>query len=1040
MYNKKVLSAAILLILVKSALGIEVEPNNDSSKANPLGTENVGQLSSGGDVDFFSITNSCVKYTADDEKTDTSKVIKAGDCAKYTADDLNAVPPQKKGEIKYRSEISLAFSCNSRAAVGKGGWYLGLFDSNGVLQNTYQVQPSDCMVGASGSQGPYSFTFSTLLGDNTLKPDAKYYLSVVGDCHVPIYTIPQSSNPVIGLNTFVQSTSATKANIDAAKAEIAKAQPFLDFAIKALNDANFSVIGSNASIAQASDALLAAMDIANKAETDLAAGITTAVTTINAVSSTAKAVGIMADAMLISLQRHQLFNDADTATKIAAANITAELAKLAPSDTEVARLKTIKTNADDTKNAAATDDSDAKTKLGEANKALVDAVTVLNTTVNADIAAANAATAAGSRANNGCSTSNNATYTIRDAVVTRPYEDISHSSKLNQFDSFNVATGNTGNESDFDFFQINGTTGKDISLSFSCKQNTAQGSSSGWVASVWKHAQPDILVSNHQISPTDCSSTTPFSIQIKSPDTSTYYLGVQASCILPPKDTTSLLEYYKDSTGAGIACLPNTADFTIQKNTISVGSKTDFTNTVALGNEQTGHIDSVNKQIVYSVESDGENDIPLIFSCSPMAIRQAENWSISIYNDARSLVTSMPSNPISINGSDCGSGFTGDKGGKKLTLPHDSATYYLAVKSTCTTADCAVDTSNYNIARDVIKTYTGVLASAKTVTTKTANFKLTKCGANTNATIAIKAENVNLSKKLTPVRVQIGGVACQTSDPIIANSLSGTIESSSTILDSTVIAKDTVSAVLSGCGVAKGKVTLTGSGLDLVNLNPENRPDSVSIPIKVDFGDFHCGGTDTFYINENQTGDLVYTNTASVVPTPVPVTVPTPVSPPRGTFDPNWLTTKINLGATLQTGQINDVTDSKVYKVDTGTENANLTFSCNNSMRYQNDWELFIYDSAKTLKSTTIINGSSCAMGQSGDTGAYAISLTKDSPTYYLVVTSACDDASDKTCVDKSQYQLKRITATQAATNAATKPCFGTNCAAVTTPVKPFFK
>jgi hypothetical protein len=822
MNNKTLLSATILLILAKPALSIEVEPNNDSKTANPLGLENVGQLSKGSDVDFFSIDNSCIKYTVDDANLDISGDIKAGDCAKYKDSDEAENPTNIAGEDKYRSEISLAFSCNSRAAVGTAGWYLGVHDSRGVLQASYQVKANDCMVGTTGFTGPYNLKFPS-------SPDvSNYYLSVVADCHLPIYNASNDPlKPIISANTFVQSTPATKADIDAAQAEIIKAKKVLTAAINELNNAKFSVIGSNDSIAKANDAISMAKDIADQSKPNL-----TAATSINAASSTAKAVGIMADAMRYSVQSHTLFIDADKAAKAPAVQTAVDVAKIAltvatsnddqaatvvttttaaavtaASDLKladnllasqeqnlasqtaidplspvtalatvsVAKAKITQDNAIAAKNTAdaikaaadaakkitadakaaanieltkaqnvqtnlkqiqtntQADDTAATTKLGEANTALANAVTVLNTTVNADIAAANAATDSGSRTNNSCTASNNATYTITDTQENLP-----------------------------------------------------------------KNTQPTVdLPSN-----------------------------------LPSDLPSDLLK-----------------------------------KVVALGTNKTGQISAIDDNDVYLVESGGATDIPLIFSCSPMAVRKSDNWKVEIYDDANELVSSEL-----INGSDCGSGFRTDNGGYKFNLPPTESTrYYLSVKSACTKAGCIVDTSDYNIARDVTKTYKGVLVTTKKTTIKTADFQLKKCGSTSNAIINVKAENVNLKKKLTPINVQIGSMACQTAAPLIANSLPGTVvkkDTENSLTDSELKAKDKFEITLGDCGVAKGKVTLSGSGLDLEDLNFDNAVDSVSIPIKVDFGDFHCSGEDTFDIKiDDKTDDIIYSKTPVVTTT-----------------------------------------------------------------------------------------------------------------------------------------------------------------------------
>ena len=206
------------------------------------------------------------------------------------------------------------------------------------------------------------------------------------------------------------------------------------------------------------------------------------------------------------------------------------------------------------------------------------------------------------------------------------------------------------------------------------------------------------------------------------------------------------------------------------------------------------------------------------------------------------------------------------------------------------------------------------------------------------------------------------------------------------------------------------KITLTGTKLDLENLNPPVTPisDSVVIPVKVDIGDFHCEGRDAFYVESDmpKIGDKTYSNIAPENASQPPIDTPTdttggvPTIPDA--FDTTWLTTKKNLGAS-QTAQLNSLADVQVYQVDTGTTDANLTFSCPNSVRYQNDWTMLIYDNAKTLKSTTMINGSDCG------TGAYPITLTKDSPTYYVAVKSACS-SDDTTCaIDSSKYEIKRV-------------------------------
>ena len=200
MRKKTFLLVVILLSFAKSALGIEVEPNNNSAQANKLGKENFGQLKNNSDVDFFSIDNSCIKYTAEDVKIDPSH--KAGECAKYTTEDAAVDSAHKVDEDKYRSEISISFACDSRAtssARKEIGWYVGIYNPKGEEQAIYQIKPDDCVTGASDSKGPYSFKFYSD------KKFSTYYLSVVGDC-VPSVTVGSAND---GTSSCNKSNSAT---------------------------------------------------------------------------------------------------------------------------------------------------------------------------------------------------------------------------------------------------------------------------------------------------------------------------------------------------------------------------------------------------------------------------------------------------------------------------------------------------------------------------------------------------------------------------------------------------------------------------------------------------------------------------------------------------------------------------------------------------------------------------------------------------------------------------------------------------------------
>ena len=934
MNNKKLLSTAILLVLAKSALGIEVEPNNDSSKANPLGTENVGKLNRASDVDFFKI-DSCIKDNA------------------------------KKCTNKRREEVSISFTCSNKSSASPSGWFLGVHDSNGELQETYPVKPDDCII-SDKTSGAFNFKFSSLDSQN-------YYVSVVADCQVPIYnTIADPKDPtktIVNVNKFVTAALAKQADIDTAKAELLIAKKAIDDAKIDLDSASagkylikkaisetttiqtdgttittpatpdifipFVFIGSNANIQKLIDSLALATDI-----TDIASDKLTAVTNISAAISTAKAIEIAGSALNRSIYTYGQFLFADKALKAAKPEIDRQdlLVKQA---TDALATEQKKLDAETTRV------NDGNTKN---------------------------------------STSNTVAKSFQDAVDNA--QRAKNTADLNKLDIVGKV------QADFD---------------------TAK-------------AEDDI-------------AHTKLTDTLKAVDDSVKSLNDTVNANILAANTAENLgkrfdSACKDNYNVGIYTIKDNPDNEI-KRLEDIASKAQKN----LGLEQSGQISSIDDMDIYVVDSDGTTEVPLLFTCSALAARQTNDWKVSIYNDANGLVSSTL-----INGSSCGSVFIGDKGGYSFKLPKGSQRYYLAVESACassTKKDCAVDTAEYSILRDVDKVYSGKLASKK-IDATSADLKLTNCGLNNGAVISIKAENVDLAvaSKLAklPINVQIGSTACRILTPELSSKdvIIGSVIDSSEIIDSSAIAKDSTNITLGDCGGSNAKVTLTGSKLDLVNFNPNKTTDSIVIPIKVNIGDFKCETQEVFYITPDASGTGATYSNISLEDTfqPLPDT-PVPVDP--NAFDRNWLTTKKNLGATLQTGQINAVNDTQIYQVDTGTEDANLTFGCNKAVRYQNDWKMLIYDSAKNLKSTTMINGSSCGIGQAGDSGAYAIPLTKDSSTYYLIVKSACE-IDDKTCaIDKSQYQLKRVTATQAVTNAAAKPCFGTGCTTTKPVVKPFF-
>lgn len=788
-----------------------------------------------------------------------------------------------------------------------------------------------------------------------------------------------------------------------------------------------------------------------------------------------------------------------------------------------------------------------------------------------------------------------------------PYEDIRNrlSKELNENSSRRAQTLDIN---DVDFFEIKNKSGitpfplAEVELTFSCPKSK---NSSGWIISLWENyeiSQSKEPLKKYDIYPSDCSADNKFSLFIDQNEYSdkekvkSYYVGVQGRCANFPPNGEKV--YDRDSKGESYEVVCDTSDYQLKlgllpklivtdTNTLTA---TELKNAISLGTIKTGQIKTDTEKNIYAVETystydtAGTNEVPLLFSCTAAAARYTNNWKLTVYDDKNAVVAGYPRY---VNGNDCGSTLVDDKGGFKFTLPKDSPRYFVAVQSACDSQSkktCNVETSQYNISRDVTKIYTGNLSKTKTVTKQNANFKLTRCGLNVNSTLSVKVENADLSdvfKTTPPIRLQIGTTACQllTKEGFTpAELMLGSITGNAEIIDSPLLAKDSLSLTLGECECTTckiqnaSKVTLTGTRLDLESFVPVAtvapteiavETNSVTIPVKVDIGKYHCEGREAFHIETDKpkVGDTTYSNNLqtdsiddidtveNIAPsvkgsisdkstvnlyavdstinsdtilnfacdasttrftndwkvllynsnktlngTPhiinssdcasgkdgdsgaykitIPKTttsvryfvavksacdgddnackvnsspyvlsreLPTIAAPAVGSFDAAWLLTKKNLGSTVQTGQIFRTNDAHVYQVDTGTTDANLTFTCLNSIRYQNDWKVLIYDSEKKLKTTTLINGSSCGIGQIGDTGAYQISLTKDSPTYYLVVKSACE-SGDKTCtVDNSPYQLNRVTPAQAAAIEAAKPCFGASCT-TTTIVKPFFR
>jgi hypothetical protein len=857
MNNKKVLSAAILLILTKSALGIEVEPNNDSGHANKLGKENVGKLNRASDVDFFSI-DSCVK---NDKKQ----------CVKYTSADEKLNTLNKAGTDKRREEVSVSFTCNNRSAstitssgipTGTGnGWFLGIHDSNGELQETYPVKPEDCII-SDKTLGSFNFVFPSLETPN-------YYVSVVSDCAAPIYntvTDPKdSTKTIVNVNKFVTVALAKQTDIDAAKAELVTAQKAISYVKTDLDLAenglfvitassqttpaiyapSFLFINSNVNIKNLIDALALTNDI-----TSLASMTLTPATNISAALSAAKAIQIAAYSMQTSIYTYGKVLIAEEAERVASAEIKSN--ELAAKEAD--NLLSEKTTALDN---AKKELSDAKVALKIANTAVKDAdLDVKNTKITFDNAVKefNAADIAWQKATEDKKA---------DALTAK-----NDAEKIKtEADTAKIKAENTRSKAGD--VKTDAETTKTIADAAISPAETAKNEAEKNKLAIEKlKLETDKIVENHKAAKAkDDDAKTKLTEALKAVDdavkslTDTVKANINSANAAENFgkrfDTDACKDY-----NVGIYTLKDNPDNEI-KSLEDITSK-DQKN---LGLEQSGQIKSksidgkdIDDMDIYVVDSDGTAEVPLLFTCSALALRQTNDWKVSIFNDTNGLVSATL-----INGSSCGSVFIGDKGGQSIKLPKGSQRYYLAVESACassTKKDCVVDTSEYSILRDVDKVYSGKLAK-KTIDTKSADLKLTNCGLNNNAVISIHTENVNFTDAAKlPINVQIGSTACRILTPelLAKDTIIGSVAAASKIIDSTAKTKDSAAITLADCGGdAKSKVTLTGTRLDLVNLNPNVEIDSVVIPIKVSIGDFRCESQEVFAI-DRAAAETIYSN------------------------------------------------------------------------------------------------------------------------------------------------------------------------------------
>lgn len=898
MNHRKMLSAVILLVLTKSALGIEFEPNNDSSHANKLGTENVGKLNRASDVDFFSI-DSCVK---NDKKVCTDK---------------------------HREEVSLLFTCNNRSATSTGGWFLGIHDSNGELQETYPVKPDDCVITDTRLEA-FSFKFP-------INPDSpNYYISVVADCQAPIYntTFNSEDNAIINVNRFVATALTTKEEIKSLKDDLVRVKEVIVNVKKDLS--KNAVINSNANVQQLSDAFALVNSIASIASEKL-----TPETNITAAVSAANAIEIAGFAMRVSIVTWSKFKDAEKAERNSFRQIKDNELAAKSAETKL----TEKTKALD----------DANTKLAEAKTALTDAKKILDE-ANATLKKVNgAATATSVQKDDAARALNNATDTVSTATsaITVAENDIIPAKNAK------AAAQEAKDTADQLKLETDQFT-----------ENT-------------KNAKAD-----------DDDAKVKLADALTAVDTAVKFLSKTVQDNINAANTAQNLGKQFD-----LACKDNynVGVYTIKDN-VDSGTTKPETN---LGLQQSGQIKSITNNNVYVVESDGTSEVPLVFICSAMAARQTNDWNLSIYNDKNALVSSMP-----INGSSCGSTFVSDKGGYNFKLPKGSPRYYLSVESACvssTKKDCVVETAEYSILRDVDKVYSGKLAS-KRIDANSADLKLTNCGLNNSAVISIKAENVDLAatSKLAklPINIQIGGTACRIFTPDLStkNMIVGSVVDSSEIIDSISTAQDSAQITI-GCGSDTAKITLTGSKLDLENLNPNPvttaintatvattaaapSNDSVVIPVKVDIGDFHCETKEAFYSSLDILGmGVSYSNIS-----------------PKEAYQPPSITPYAKISAEkfseLSVANRIEAWDKvDFYKLAVPTKDTPLQFSCTNSKAIgsENGWVVTVWEHSEKsedwLQAAYPISSADCGI----DGGfKFTVPMTKEIQNSFVGVQSSC--------------------------------------------------
>jgi hypothetical protein len=655
--------------------------------------------------------------------------------------------------------------------------------------------------------------------------------------------------------------------------------------------------------------------------------------------------------------------------------------------------------------------------------------------------------------------------------IGTPYENIeTKPPKLFKENSSRV--GQIKNSQEVDFFKIKNNSPEsgtlfpiaDVELQFSCPQSKDL-SGLGWYISVWVHyadtSKADQAITGYDyINSEICSDKFQFYIEQNESykDVDSYYIGVQSACADFPsieypnvmhrrrfvdKDTKADTNFTCDTSNYRLTLGSIPKEVVVDTSTLTTD---ELKNSTPLGSIISGQIQSEINKNVYSVETYATtdkpetNDVPLLFSCTAAAARQTNDWKLTVYDDKNKVVDGYPR---FINGSDCGSTLVDDKGGFKFTLPKNSPRYFVSVQSACDSQskkNCTVEQSPYNIARDVTKIYTSVLATG--FKADATSFKLNRCGLNNSSTLSVTTQNITgitLKQKKTPIKIQIGTMACQVltqqsfnpAKDIMLGSITGNAE----IIDYPLIAKDSATITLSECVSMKDEtkpaasITLTGTKLDLENLNPvltttittgttaTGNPivapttvsPSVAIPVKVDIGDFHCEGKDAFYVNADKpkVGDTTYSND---LPTGGIITPYTKISTEKFS--------ELSVGNRLEA-----VDKVDYYPLTASPEQStSLDFSCtqNKAIGGENGWVVTVWEqnvgSVDWLEAAYSVMPTDC-----GNNGAFKMTVPSSKNPQYIGVQSSClpvpDDSKSelnldnvKTCkVNTSSYSISPI-------------------------------